>query len=109
MSKYLRDYYQESVRSNATIQRALSDLAGSRCLITGANGIVGYALSRLLDAHTTADIVLATRAPYYKGKEYLSQNVTNSSYPSLANQKFDFIFHCILFFLVIYTITFGLC
>jgi nucleoside-diphosphate-sugar epimerase len=94
MSNYLRDYYQESVRNNATIQRALSELSGSRCLITGANGIVGYALSRLLDAHTAADIVLATRTPYYKGKEYLSQNVTNSSYPSLTKQKFDFIFHC---------------
>ena len=94
MSRNLKDYYQVSVKQNSTIQRALSKLTDARCLITGANGIVGYALSRLLDAHTKADIVLATRTPSYKGEDYLSKNVTNVGYSSLPKEKFDFVFHC---------------
>ena len=94
MSQYLRDYYRDTVQDNATIQKALSKLTGARCLVTGANGIVGYALSRLLDAHASADIVLATRSPQYKGREMLCEKVKHVDYLSLAGERFDFIFHC---------------
>ena len=94
MSYYLGEYFRNSVLHNKTIHNALSKLSGSRCLITGANGIIGYALSRLIDAHTSAEIVLATRRISYKGIEYLSDKVKNVDYSALTGERFDFIFHC---------------
>jgi UDP-glucuronate decarboxylase len=94
MSRNLRDYFRNTVENNSTIQKTLSLLAGSRCLITGANGIVGYALSRLIDAHTSADLFLATRRLQYVGQEILSEKVKHLDYSLLLGERFDFIFHC---------------
>jgi UDP-glucuronate decarboxylase len=94
MSRNLRNYFRNTVENNSTIQKALSSLAGSRCLITGANGIIGYALSRLIDAHTSADLFLASRRFHYEGQEMLSEKVKHVGYSLLTGERFDYIFHC---------------
>jgi UDP-glucuronate decarboxylase len=94
MSLNLRDYFRNAVENNLTIQKALSPLAGSRCLITGANGIIGYALSRLIDAHASADLFLASRRFQYVGQEMLSEKVKHVDYSLLQGERFDYIFHC---------------
>ncbi|MEO5339401.1 MAG: NAD-dependent epimerase/dehydratase family protein [Magnetococcus sp. MYC-9] len=93
MSQLMKAYYDAVVPGNATLQRALAQLAGSRCLITGANGIIGYALSRLLDGYATTDLHLAVRNPHFTGREMLSERVTCIDYASLSGERFDHIFH----------------
>ena len=94
MSQLLDGYYDTVVPNNATIQKALAQVSDARCLVTGANGIIGYALSRLLDTYVKADIFLAVRNQHYTGREMLSTQVTHIDYASLAEQRFDYVFHC---------------
>ena len=94
MSEFLKNYYNSVVPHNATIQKALSQMHGARCLVTGANGIIGYALSRVLDGYAGADLYLAVRNPQFTGREVLSDQVKFVDYVSLAEQRFDYVFHC---------------
>jgi dTDP-glucose 4,6-dehydratase/UDP-glucuronate decarboxylase len=94
MKTYLKNYLTETIEENKTINQALGQLNGCSCLVTGGNGIIGYAMSNLLDGHSECNLNVAIRNNEFKGKNLLSDKVKFLDYNQIKNQKYDYIFHC---------------
>jgi len=94
MSESLNNYYRAISQENSRVIEVLHSIRGARCLITGANGIIGYALTRLLDSYANVDLTLATRKAFFQGGDFVSDNVAMINYDNVRREKFDYIFHC---------------
>ena len=94
MKSNLNKYLDKITSQNQTIQKALKELDGANCLVTGGNGIIGYAISNLLDSRSGCNLNLAVRNTQFKGLEFLSDKITLLNYNQIKNKKYDYIFHC---------------
>lgn len=94
MSIKLANYYKREGETNIVIKSALDKISNSRILITGANGVVGYALARLIDSNKSVNLNLAARSNDFYGSEYFSSNTQIVNYKNIYSDKYDYIFHC---------------
>lgn len=94
MSTRLETYYKRVSENNLVIKRALDKISGSKVLITGANGVVGYALARLIDLNSNVNLNLAVRSNDFYGSEHFSSNTKILNYKNIFLDKYDYVFHC---------------
>jgi len=94
MSIYLDRYYKAACEDNSIVTKALNKIASGRVLITGANGVVGYALARLLDSHANVDLSLAVRDRDFVGVDFFSPKSKVVDYENIFDGQYDYIFHC---------------